>query len=113
MSNREQLVHMLTRYSIIDERRPAIDALRRGLNFLKFLDKIKDIFLLEPLFVHSDGYSINKEYLQKILLPALEGLNADNDKLKKAKDFAIRSVKEINGKVTKLQRYSLGHTLAR
>lgn len=92
---------MLTRYSIIDERRPAIDALRKGLNYLKFLEKIKDVSLLEPLFVHSEEYSINKEYLKKLLLPALEGLNAVNEKLKKAKEYALQSVNEINGQFTK------------
>ncbi|XP_062575437.1 uncharacterized protein LOC134237349 [Saccostrea cucullata] len=96
MKSREQLIQMLIKYSIIDERRPAIDALMKGLNYLNFLDKTKDVSLLEPLFVHSEEYSINKEYLKKILLPALEGLNAVNDKLQKAKDYAIRSVNEIN-----------------
>lgn len=96
IKNREQLITLLTRYSIIDERRPAIDALRKGLNYLKFLEKIKDVSLLEPLFVHSEEYSINKEYLKKLLLPALEGLNAVNEQLKKAKEYALQSVNEIN-----------------
>ena len=90
---------MLTRHSIIDERRPAIDALRKGLNFLNFFDRIKDhTSLMEPLFIYSAEYSINKEYLKEILLPALENLKAADEKQQKAKEYAIQSVKEINGK---------------
>ncbi|XP_022301112.1 uncharacterized protein LOC111109321 [Crassostrea virginica] len=97
IQNREQLIHMLTRHSIIDERRPAIDALRKGLNFLNFFDRIKDhTSLMEPLFIYSAEYSINKEYLKEILLPALENLKPADEKQQKAKEYAIQSVKEIN-----------------
>ena len=53
---------------------------------------------MEPLFIYSAEYSINKEYLKEILLPALENLKAADEKQQKAKEYAIQSVKEINGK---------------
>lgn len=101
MKNREQFIILFIRYSIIDERRLVIDVLKKGFNYLKFLEKIKDVFLLEFFFVYFEEYFINKQYLKKLLFLVLEGFNVVNDKLKKVKEYVLWFVNEINGQFIK------------
>lgn len=101
MKNREQFIILFIRYSIIDERRLVIDVLKKGFNYLKFLEKIKDVFLLEFFFVYLEEYFINKQYLKKLLFLVLEGFNVVNDKLKKVKEYVLWFVNEIDGQFIK------------
>ena len=88
---------MLANWSTIESRRKAIDSLKTGLEYLGFLQKVKDCALLEPLFVYVEEYSVTKGYMEEILLPAIENLDSKNEQQKKAKEHAGKLIKELKG----------------
>ncbi|XP_069131982.1 uncharacterized protein [Argopecten irradians] len=78
-SQRDALVRHLAKWSVIERRRTAIDQLKEGLNYKKFLNSLKTNKLLKCLLVYSGEYCVTANYLRRMLSPALTTLKV-NDK---------------------------------
>ncbi|XP_021351374.1 uncharacterized protein LOC110449089 [Mizuhopecten yessoensis] len=87
MKNRDDLVHHLAKWSVIEKRRTAIDQLKEGLNYKKFLDSLKTNKLLKCLLVFSGEYCVTANYLRAMLSDSLARLRVNNKKEGEAKNY--------------------------
>ncbi|XP_060068275.1 uncharacterized protein LOC132548427 [Ylistrum balloti] len=95
LSNRNELVQHLAKWSVIEKRRTAIDQFKEGLNYRNFLDSLKTNKLLKCLLVFSGEYCVTANYLERMLRPALVQLKVNNKEEDQAKKFFYQLLKEI------------------
>lgn len=96
LKNRHSLLHYITKWYVIDQRLTEIEQFKKGLNYMGFLDTIKDNTWFEPLFVHAEQYSITAGYIRMKLEPLLDRLPTATDKQKKAQKLAKLCIESID-----------------
>ena len=98
IQNRHSLLHYITKWFVIDQRLSDIEQLKKGLQYMGFLDTIKENTWFEPLFVYSEQYSITAKYVKEKLEPLIDKLPAKTDQQKKSQKFAKICIEDIDGK---------------
>ena len=98
LKNRDILLHYITKWYIIDQRLPEIQQLKRGLNYMGFLDTIRNNTWFEPLFVYAEQYSITASYMVQKLEPLIDKIPTKDEKQKRAKKQASLCITSIDGK---------------
>ncbi|XP_063401031.1 uncharacterized protein LOC134685306 [Mytilus trossulus] len=88
LKNKHSLLHYITKWYVIDQRLSEIDQLKKGLNYMGFLDTIRSNTWFEPLFVYSEQYSITANYVKQKLEPLLDKLPTKTDTQRKAQKQA-------------------------
>ena len=98
IQNRHSLLHYITKWFVIDQRLSDIEQIKKGLQYMGFLDTIKENTWFEPLFVYSEQYSITAKYVKQKLEPLIDKLPAKTDQQKKSQKLAKICIEDIDGK---------------